>query len=78
MDGNPITLQLEVYLPFRGQRRWSGQEEVPAGTTAGGLPGLLGLTEPELTVLVNGRYAGPERVLEDGDQVVILRPAEGG
>ena len=59
-------------------RRWTGTESVPAGTTAGELPGLLGLDEPELAVLVNGRYAPPGRLLEEGDRVAILRPSEGG
>ncbi len=73
-----VTIHLEVYVPLRGARRWTGTESVPAGTTAGELPGLLGLDEPELAVLVNGRYAPPGRLLEEGDRVAILRPSEGG
>lgn len=76
--GGGVTIRLEVYLPFRGQRRWTGEEVVPAGTTAGALPGLLGMTEPELAVLVNGRCLDPATPLAEGDEVAILRQAEGG
>jgi len=76
--GGGLTIHLEVYLPFRGRRRWEGKEEVPVGTRAGDLPDLLGLTEPELAVLVNGRYANPDRELAAGDRVAVLRQSEGG
>ena len=76
--GRGVTISLEVYLPFRGQRRWEGEEVVPPGTRSGDLCTLLGLTEPELVVLVNGRYAGEERSLAEGDQVAVLRQSEGG
>lgn len=77
--GDGLSIHLEVYLPFRGQRLgWRGLETVPAGTTAGDLPGLLGLTEPELAVLVNGRNVPDATALCDGDDVAVLRQAEGG
>jgi sulfur carrier protein ThiS len=77
--GDGLSITLEVYLPFRGRRLgWSGRETVPAGVTAGALPGLLGLTEPELVVLVNGRSVPETTPLRDGDDVAVLRQAEGG
>jgi sulfur carrier protein ThiS len=76
--GGLLTIRLEVYLPFRGLRRWAGEEPVPEGTTAGSIIAHLGLTEPELTVLVNGRYVEPETPLRAGDEVAILRQSEGG
>ena len=76
--GDGLTIQLEVYLPFRGRRLWRGDEQVPDGMTAGLLPAFLGLTEPELAVLVNGRYVPPETPLRAGDEVAVLRQAEGG
>lgn len=76
--GGGVTIHLEVYLPFRGRPRWKGKELVPAGTTAGALPQLLGLTEPELAVLVNGRYFNEATPLAEGDEVAVLRQAEGG
>ncbi len=77
MDGG-VTIRLEVYLPFRRQRIWRGEEAVPAGLRAGDLPGHLGLTEPELAVLVNGRHVDQSTVLQSGDEVAVLRQAEGG
>jgi sulfur carrier protein ThiS len=76
--GHGLTIHLEVYLPFRDQRLWRGDETVPDGMTAGALPALLGLSEPELAVLVNGRYVPPETPLRTGDAVAVLRQAEGG
>lgn len=76
--GGGVKLKLEVYLSFRGKRTWRGEEVVPPGTTAAGLLSLLGVTEPELSVLVNGRNVAEETVLENGDEVAILRQAEGG
>ncbi|MFZ5824708.1 MAG: MoaD/ThiS family protein [Bacillota bacterium] len=73
-----LIIHLEVYLPFRGKRRWVGEESLPTGMTAGGLVAHLGLTEPELVVLVGGRYVAPETPLQEGAQVAILRQAEGG
>ncbi len=76
--GDGVTIRLEVYLPFRKQRLWRGEETVPAGLTAGELPAHLGLEEPELAVLVGGRAVPEETVLRQGDEVAILRQAEGG
>lgn len=73
-----IVIRLEVYVPFRGQRLWRGEERIPTGTTAGALISLLGLTEPELAVLVNGRNLPAETILHTGDEVAVLRQAEGG
>ncbi|BDG61080.1 MoaD/ThiS family protein [Caldinitratiruptor microaerophilus] len=73
-----MRIRLEVYLPFRGERIWRGEEDVPDGTTPAGLLERLGLKEPDLALLVNGRYVPPDRPLEDGAEVAILRRAEGG
>lgn len=77
MDGG-LTIRLEVYLPFRGRSVWRGSETVPFGTTAAGVRRLLELTEPELAVLVNGRNVAEATRLAAGDEVTILRQAEGG
>lgn len=77
MDGG-VTIRLEVYVSFRGQRTWRGEEAVPTGLTAGRLAEHLGLTEPELAVLVNGRNVDDDTVLQPADEVAVLRQAEGG
>jgi sulfur carrier protein ThiS len=76
--GDGLTIRLEVYLPFRGRRTWRGEEPVAPGTTVGVLMAALAVGEPDLTVLVNGRHAGPDRLLQAGDEVAVLRHAEGG
>ncbi|HYF94326.1 MAG TPA: MoaD/ThiS family protein [Symbiobacteriaceae bacterium] len=76
--GERLIIRLEVYLPFRGQRIWRGDEAIAAGTTVADLRSALAIGEPELAVLVNGRHAKEEAVLADGDEVAILRQSEGG
>lgn len=73
-----VTIRLEVYVPFRGRRIWRSEEAIPAGTTAGAVITVLGISEPDLAVLVNGRNVGDETLLSQGDEVAILRQAEGG
>jgi sulfur carrier protein ThiS len=73
-----VTIRLEVYLPYRGARIWRGAETVPAGTTLGALVERLALREPELAALLNGRHAPADSVLSEGDEVAVLRQAEGG
>lgn len=51
---------------------------MPRGTRVGDLIELLQVSEPELAVLVNGRNLPEKRELEEGDEVAILRQAEGG
>lgn len=76
--GRRIKIRLEVYLPFRGARTWRGEETLYAGTTAAGLLEQLALPEPELAVLVNGRSVPETTKLQEGDEVAVLRHAEGG
>lgn len=76
--GERLIIRLEVYLPFRGQRIWRGDEEIAAGITVADLRSALAVGEPELAVLVNGRHANDEVVLSANDEVAILRQSEGG
>ena len=50
-----------------------------AGSTIGDLAASLNIptSEPRMN-LVNGSHAGDDRVLKDGDNVVLLTPVEGG
>lgn len=73
-----LSIRLEVYLPFRGRSLWRGSEVVPDGTTAGQITAFLGLEEPELAVLVNGRNVPGSTLLQADDEVAVLRQAEGG
>jgi sulfur carrier protein ThiS len=74
-----VTIRLEVYLPFRGRSVWKGEEAVPAPATAATVLSHLGLDgHPELSVIINGRLWPEDTLLVDGDQVAVLRAAEGG
>lgn len=73
-----IRIRLEVYLPFRGHRIWRGEEQISAGTTLEALMQTLAIGEGELAVLVNGRHVDPATLLRAGDEVAVLRQAEGG
>lgn len=74
-----VTIQLQVYLPFRGRTVWKGEEAVPTPATAETLLSHLGLYgQPELSVIINGRLWPEDTLLADNDQVAVLRAAEGG
>jgi len=73
-----ITCWVESYVPLYGQSIWKGELRLPAGTPPSGLLRRLGLSEPELQVIVNGRNSLADRPLQDGDEVAVLRHAEGG
>ncbi|MCG0239474.1 MAG: MoaD/ThiS family protein [Bacillota bacterium] len=74
-----MRIQLEVYLEFRGQRVWKGEEEVPPGITPAGLLAHLGLDgRPDLAVIVDGRYWPETDPIPEGAEVAVLRRSEGG
>jgi sulfur carrier protein ThiS len=56
------------------------QLDLPSGTTLAELLDDLKieLSADALLMAVNGRMAGPERVLEDGDQVNLMPAISGG
>ncbi len=52
---------------------------VPPGARVGDLLAQVGVPEREsLVILVNGRDAGPERVLQEGDAVAVFPALAGG
>ncbi len=77
-----ITVHLHTILQKQGDQGLVDrlQLELPDGFV---LVELLDMLEIELSVeallmAVNGRMAGPERVLEDGDQVNLMPAISGG
>jgi molybdopterin converting factor subunit 1 len=59
--------------------------DLPGGATVAGLQALLrdepyqaDLERLRLLVLVNSRYAKPDRVLQEGDEVAFIPPISGG
>jgi molybdopterin converting factor small subunit len=53
--------------------------ELPAGTTIGGLIGLLRIPpEAPRIIFLNGTHAGREAVLKNGDRVGMFPPLAGG
>lgn len=74
-----MRIRLEVYLPFRDQRIYRADEEVPADITPIRLLAHLGMEHhPELAVLVDGRYHPDDQPIHPGAEVAILRRSEGG
>lgn len=73
-----ITLSVECYVPLYGKTIWKGEVQLPQGQTPADLLAHLGLPGAEMQVLVGGRYAPDDYVLQDRDEVAILRQAEGG
>lgn len=74
-----MQIRLEVYLTFRGERIYKGQEEVPDQITPEQLLRHLQLDHhAELAVLVDGRYHPEDQPIPPGAEVAILRRSEGG
>jgi len=69
---------LASYLPDAGEGS-SALIEVPPGTTVDQVTRRLGIPDamPRIT-LVNGRDAGPEQPLHDGDALSVFPPLAGG
>jgi molybdopterin synthase sulfur carrier subunit len=74
-------------LYFASLRDRVGREEEVVAATAGDVSALYaelrerhGFTMPQekLRVAVNGEFAGWERALNDGDEVVFIPPVSGG
>lgn len=77
-----VTVHLHTILqrpsPEGPQRQFTLQ--VKPGTTVAGLMGELGITLPAeaLLLVVNGRLASPETVLQAGDEVHFMPAISGG
>ena len=74
-------------LYFASLRDRAGREEEAVAATAGDVSALYaelrqrhGFTMPQdkLRVAVNGEFAGWDRALRDGDEVVFIPPVSGG
>ncbi len=53
--------------------------DLPGGATAGTLIARLAVPdEVQRVILVNGRHAGEETPLDDGDVITLFPPVEGG
>ena len=79
-----MKVRLKLFATFRrylptGTEGNACDLEVPDGTQVSDLLSQFGLLEKEsLLILVNGRDAGPDRVLQEGDVVAISPTLAGG
>lgn len=73
-----VRVHLEVWMPFRGKTSWKGEEEVPQGITLRRLQERLGLTDPDVAGLVDGRYHAEDAPVPAGATVTFVHRHEGG
>ena len=74
-----ITVELFGFPAGYGPRgRGSFPLEIDTGDTVGLLIERLTLPDVQLMILINGQRADASRLLNDGDEVFIFIPAEGG
>jgi sulfur carrier protein ThiS len=69
---------LARYHPDGKGGRSARPVDAPDGTAVGDLIAGLGLPDGPRVVLVNGRHAGDEHQLADGDRLAIFPPIAGG
>lgn len=75
-----ITVKAQGHLKqFRADGRETFTMTVPAGATVRALIEASGVPWDEVGLIaVNGAMAPEERLLSDGDEVMLLAPMEGG
>lgn len=73
-----MQITVKLFATFRVGRFKERQQDVAPGTACRQIVAELGLTEEELGILlVNGRHAELDRIVEEGD-CVSLFPLVGG
>ena len=79
-----MKVRLKLFATFRrylppGTQGSACDMEVPDGTQVSDLLSRFGVPDKEsLMILVNGRDAGPDRILQDGDVVAAFPTLAGG
>jgi molybdopterin converting factor small subunit len=79
-----MKVRLKLFATFRrylppGTQGNVCDVEVPEGTAVSELLSRFGVPQKEsLMILVNGRDAGPDRVLQEGDVVAVFPTLAGG
>ena len=72
-------ITVKLFATFRNGRFKVSQQEYPGGTDCRTILGILGLTEEEIgIVLVNGRHAGLDHALQEGDTLALFPLVGGG
>jgi sulfur carrier protein ThiS len=69
---------LSQYQPDGEGGRHARPLDLADGTTVADLIAQLGLPDEPRVVFLNGRHAGDEQVLSDGDRLAIFPPVAGG
>ena len=70
---------LQKLLPGQDREKGYTRLEVTEGTTCAGLLDMAGVDRGRaLVVLIDGRYAEPERPLRQGEVVSVFPPVAGG
>ncbi len=77
-----MQIELKLLLSYREhlpKGHGSGKLELPPGSTIGQVLARLQipLSEPKI-ILLNGRQAETNQVLNDGDLLIVFPPLEGG
>lgn len=74
-----MKITVKLFATFREGRFKERGEELPEGTTCRDIVLGLGLKEDEVgVVLVNGRHAGLDAALRDGDTLALFPQIGGG
>jgi molybdopterin synthase sulfur carrier subunit len=74
-----VRVTVKLFADLRRGRPPERSVEVEPGTTVGTLMRSLDIPARAVTIhFVNGRHAGPDTLLADGDTVALFPPVGGG
>ena len=74
-----MQITVKLFATFRNDRFKAAQQELPPDTACRTIMLSLGLTEEEIgVVLVNGRHATLDQVLNEGDTLSLFPLVGGG
>lgn len=74
-----MQVNVKLFATLRQGRFAEERRETASGTTVADMIGELGIPEREVTlVFINGRHAGNETELKDGDTLALFPPIGGG
>ena len=74
-----MEVRVKLFATLRHNRQKESILDIEENTSIADIIGRLEIPEQEAAIImVNGRHAGPDRILKDGDTLSLFPPLGGG